>query len=104
MADGVNVLVLVNKGDLFTALPKEMAGKVLEEEVGRVRESRSKGLMDVGTGEREDAEERWLGQGGEGRFEWRHMEDAGVEVQVEGSRLEGDVDVKAVWEWIGEQL
>ena len=101
------VLVLVNKGDLFTALPMEMAGTVLEKEVGRVRESRSKGLMEAGTGEEgrmDESDDRWLGQGGEGAFEWRQMEDAGVLVTVKGSSLEGEGDVGAVWEWMGEQL
>lgn len=109
-AGELEVLVLVNKMDLFTALPADMAGRALEEEIGKIRVSRGKGLMeagskegDVGTG----AEDTWLGAGGEGAFTFGQMEDAGVRVKVIGSQLEGAADgtnAEKVWNWLGEQL
>lgn len=102
--------MLVNKMDLFTALPAEMAGKVLEEEIGRIRVSRGKGLMEVGNTEGDagaGADETWLGAGGEGEFTFSQMDDAGVLVKVSGGQVEGAAEgtgVDGVWKWLGEQL
>ncbi|KAK4971840.1 hypothetical protein LTR28_013099 [Elasticomyces elasticus] len=103
----IPVLVAANKMDLFTALPAPLVKKRLEAEIGRVRVTRAKGLLDSGVGMEHDlgGEEReWLGEGGEGAFEFAQMEECGVEVVVEGGCVKGDADVERWWEWIGEQL
>ncbi|KAF2455136.1 signal recognition particle receptor beta subunit-domain-containing protein [Lineolata rhizophorae] len=107
----VPVLVAANKMDLFTAAPAKVVARALEDEVGRVRESRAKGLLDSGGGgeggrAEEDEDAGWLGEGGEGRFEFRQMEEVDVLVEVVGGNVlgGGGPDVQAWWEWIGRQL
>ncbi|KAK8210220.1 hypothetical protein M8818_003708 [Zalaria obscura] len=105
----LNVLVAANKQDLFTALPAQLVRKNLEREITKVRDTRAKGLLDSGVGGDEDEEEReWLGEGGEGAFEFRQMEECGVEVQVVGGnvRAEGDEapHVQNWWAWVAENM
>lgn len=104
------VLVAANKLDLFTALPATLVKGVLEAEITKVRGSRAKGLLDSGIGmgdAGEVGEERdWLGDGGEGKFEFSQMEEVNVSVTVAGGSVAGaeGADVAKWWEWIGRQL
>jgi len=107
---GMPVLVAANKLDLFTALPARLVKGVLEGEITAVRRSRAKGLLDsgIGMGDGGDggAERDWLGDGGEGRFEFSQMEEVGVSVAVVGGSVAGaeGADVAGWWDWIGSQL
>lgn len=100
------MLIAANKQDVFTALPASIVQARLEEEVGRVRESRAKGVVGVeGSGEEDEAE--WLGEFGEGRaFGLGELEQFGVEVGVVGGSVKGDSEdgVKGWWEWVAEAL
>jgi len=104
------VLVAANKLDLFTALPATLVKGVLEAEITKVRSSRAKGLLDsgIGMGEMGDVDEErdWLGDGGEGKFEFSQMEEVNVSVTVAGGSVTGSegADVAKWWEWIGSQL
>jgi len=107
----IPVLVAANKLDLFTALPPHLAKISLERAVSEVRKSKAKGLKDSGValgGEDEglDEEREWLGEGGEGAFEFHQMEEVGTSVTVRGGNvLGGDgTDVGSWWEWVAEQL
>jgi len=107
----IPVLVAANKMDLFTALPAHIVKTRLEAGVTEVRKRRARGVRDVGSGmggeEEGGYEERdWLGDGGEGPFEFGQMEEVGTSVGVEGGNVLGGegVDVKAWFGWIGEQL
>ncbi|KAF2259889.1 hypothetical protein CC78DRAFT_547985 [Lojkania enalia] len=107
----IPVLIAANKLDLFTALPPHLVKISLEKAVSEVRKSRAKGLKDSGVamGAEEDMvdeERNWLGEGGEGSFEFRQMEEVGTSVVVKGGNvLGGDgTDVKNWWDWISEQL
>lgn len=77
-----------------------------------MRNSRAKALRDAGAalsgGEDEvDEEKEWLGEGGEGAFEFDQMREIGTNVTVLGGNVvngkEGG-DVSAWWAWLGEQL
>ena len=105
------VLVAANKLDLFTALPAPLVKSALETEITNVRNSRNKGLLDSGIGMDDidggGGEEReWLGEGGEGKFDFRQMEESNVKVSVVGGNVVGGErpDVQAWWGWIGENL
>ncbi|ORY10350.1 signal recognition particle receptor beta subunit-domain-containing protein [Clohesyomyces aquaticus] len=109
----IPVLIAANKLDLFTALPPHLVGRALEKAVSEVRKSRAKGLKDSGVGmgmggedDGVDEEREWLGEGGEGNFEFRHMEEVGTGVVVKGGNVLGGegTDVQAWYEWIAEQL
>lgn len=109
----IPVLVAANKLDLFTALPAHLAKIKLERAISDVRKSRAKALRDAGGGaglsgedEALDEEREWLGEGGEGAFEFRQMEEVGTTVEVRGGNLLGGegADVKSWWEWIAGQL
>ncbi|KAF2013017.1 P-loop containing nucleoside triphosphate hydrolase protein [Aaosphaeria arxii CBS 175.79] len=110
----IPVLIAANKLDLFTALPAHLVKSHLEKAVSAVRKSRAKGLKDsaiaLGGGDEnaieDDRENEWLGEGGEGEFEFRQMEEVGTGVVVRGGNVLGDggADVKAWFEWVGEQL
>ena len=105
------VLVAANKLDLFTALPAPLVKSALESEITKIRNSRNKGLLDSGIGmdsiDSGAGEEReWLGEGGDGKFEFAQMEESNVKVSVVGGNVVGaeGADVQAWWGWIGENL
>jgi len=103
------VLVAANKLDLFTALPAPLVKTALESEITNVRSSRGKGLLDSGIGMNDldiGEEKEWLGDGGEGRFEFSQMEEVNVSVSVAGGNVLGSdgPDVKQWWDWIAGYL
>ncbi|GAB7357648.1 hypothetical protein MBLNU459_g0144t1 [Dothideomycetes sp. NU459] len=103
------VLIAANKLDLFTALPASLVKKKLQDEISKIRATRAKGLLDSGVGTEGDDEEReWLGEGGEGKFEFEQMEESGVEVVVAGGNVTGKGEEKAHadewWAWIAQQM
>lgn len=100
------LLIAANKQDLFTALPASMLKSTLEAELTKIRNSKSKGLLDSGVGLNDVDEDReWLGGEGD-RFEFAHMEEANVIVQVLGGNVIGSQgsDVKAWSDWIGNNI
>ncbi|KAI1115942.1 signal recognition particle receptor beta subunit-domain-containing protein [Nemania sp. NC0429] len=102
----VHVLVAANKLDLFTALPASLVRGNLEAELGRIRLSRSKGLLDSGVGADDvgsDEQDGWLGEYGSEKFTFAQMREFDIEVDVlGGSVLEGDVD--KWWDWISSRI
>lgn len=108
----VPVLVAANKQDVFTSLPSGLVKTKLEDEIAKVRQTKSKGLLDSGIGMEDDAgvdeEGNWLGEYGAKEFKFTQMEEHGVEVSVVGGNVKGDSDEKGVvedwWSWIGENL
>lgn len=103
------VLVAANKLDLFTALPAPLVKTALEGEINNVRSSRTKGLLDSGIGMNDldvDEEKEWLGDGGEGKFDFAQMDEVNVAVSVVGGNVLGadGPDVKQWWDWIGKNL
>ncbi|EOD43995.1 putative srp receptor beta subunit protein [Neofusicoccum parvum UCRNP2] len=102
------VLVAANKLDLFTALPPQLVRAQLEQEIEKVRTARAKGILDVGASEDTVGEEHeWLGGGGEGRFEFKQMEEMNVPVEVVGGSVVGEEDgpdVNGWWAWIAAQM
>lgn len=101
----VPVLIAANKQDLFTALPPGAVRERLETEIERIRQSRSKGLVDVGDSREDGDEDSMLGGGGEDKFAFTMLEDEyGIKVEVAGGAVRGEEAGKGVerWEhWIG---
>lgn len=110
--DALPVLVAANKQDVFTSLPAGLVKSKLESEIAKVRQTRSKGLLDSGIGMEDntggDEEASWLGEYGAKEFIFGHMQEHGVEVTVLGGNVRGDGEEKGVvtewWEWIGSHL
>jgi signal recognition particle receptor subunit beta len=107
----IPVLIAANKQDLFVALPEDLVKDKLEKAISEVRRTRATGLKDAGvalTGEEEmvDEEREWLGEGGEGPFEFQQMEEVGTSVVVRGGNVLGSEgsDAKKWFEWIAEHL
>ncbi|GAP87791.1 putative signal recognition particle receptor beta subunit [Rosellinia necatrix] len=100
--NAVHVLVAANKLDLFTALPASLVRSNLEAELGRIRQSRSKGLLDSGVGADDigsEEQDNWLGEYGSEKFTFNQMREFDIEVDViDGSVSEGNVD--KWWDWI----
>ncbi|KAL5119179.1 hypothetical protein ACEQ8H_002887 [Pleosporales sp. CAS-2024a] len=109
---GIPVLIAANKMDLFTALPANLVKHQLERAITEVRMSRAKALRDAGAalsgGEDDvDEEKEWLGEGGEGAFEFSQMQEIGTTVTVVGANVvqrQHAGSVSGWWEWIGELL
>ncbi|KAK5167188.1 uncharacterized protein LTR77_007919 [Saxophila tyrrhenica] len=106
------VLIAANKQDVFTSLPTGLVKSKLEEEIARVRQTRSKGLLDSGIGMEDanvgDEEGNWLGEYGAREFGFGQMEEHGVDVRVAGGNVrgegEGEGRVEEWWGWVGENL
>ncbi|KAK1777518.1 signal recognition particle receptor beta subunit-domain-containing protein [Copromyces sp. CBS 386.78] len=106
----IPVLVAANKLDLFTALPPSLVKKELEAEIGRIRVSRSKALLDSGVredvvDEKEEGDD-WLGEYGSERFEFRQMLEFDIEVEVVGGSVVGGEGpgVEGWWRWVVERV
>ena len=108
----IPVLVAANKQDVFTSLPAALVKGKLEAEVGKVRQTRSKGLLDSGVGMEDDGsqdeEANGLGQFGAKDFRFAQMEEHGVDVKVVGGSVKADGNesgkVDEWWAWIGENI
>jgi len=111
--DAMPVLLAANKQDVFTSLPTGLVRTKLEDEITKVRLTRSKGLMDSGVGMEDDVggvdeEQNWLGEFGSVKFKFAQMEEHGVEVKVAGGNVKGDGNdagrVDEWWTWVGDNL
>lgn len=106
----IHVLVAANKTDLFTALPTAIVKSTLEKEIGKVRSSKSKGLLDSGieTSDAFDAGDNddWLGETGTAQFKFEQLEEFNISIDVAGGYVVGEnqVDVQKWWSWIGDRL
>ena len=105
----VPVLIAANKLDLFTALPAALVRSRLETELGRIRKTRSKGLLEasVGTDEVDAPEEGddWLGEFGSEKFSFNQMREFDVEVDVVGGNVLGEgPGVGKWWSWIADKI
>ena len=106
------VLVAANKQDVFTSLPAKLVKGKLEEEITKVRQTRSRGLLDSGVGMEDgaggDEETNWLGEYGSKQFKFAQMEEHGVEVAVSGGIVTSEEQKKGSvdewWKWIGDKL
>ncbi|PYH41874.1 signal recognition particle receptor subunit beta [Aspergillus saccharolyticus JOP 1030-1] len=112
-ASEVPVLVAANKQDLFTALPPASVREKLEDEINRLRNSRTNKLLDasveLGVA---DGEDDILGSSNpHDKFSFRSLKDeVGIAVDVIGGAVMGDEEsslgagVRKWEEWIGQCL
>ncbi|KAK3681586.1 signal recognition particle receptor beta subunit-domain-containing protein [Podospora appendiculata] len=107
----VPVLVAANKLDLFTALPAALVKSNLEMELGRIRKTRSKGLLDSGVGADDlaagEETDDWLGEYGSDKFTFKQMLEFDVEVDVIGGNVVGEGEGPGAdkwWRWIAEKI
>lgn len=102
----IPVLVAANKQDVFTSLPTEMVGQRLEEEIGRLRQTKSKALLDSGV-EKEgaldaDEEADWLGEFGASEFTFSQMQEHSIDISVIGGSTKQAVN--DWWAWLSDHL
>lgn len=108
----IPVLVAANKMDLFTALPASLVKIQLEKGITEVRNSRAKAIRDAGAAlagkEDDDEEKEWLGEGGEGAFDFEQMREIGTTVEVIGGNVistgKQASDTDGWWGWIAQHL
>ncbi|KAI7783890.1 srp receptor beta subunit [Diaporthe eres] len=109
----IPLLVAANKTDLFTALPAKLVRTSLEKELGRIRRTRSKGLLDSGAdasgdgglGAGSDDADDWLGEYGSAEFKFDQMREFDTEVDVISGNITGDgPGADAWWSWIGSRI
>ncbi|KAI6087389.1 P-loop containing nucleoside triphosphate hydrolase protein [Hypoxylon rubiginosum] len=104
--NAINVLVAVNKLDLFTATPATLVKSSLEAELGRIRQFRRKGLLESGVAIEDigsEEQDNQLGEFGSEKFSFKQMLEFDMEVDViGGSVLEGNVD--KWWDWISGRI
>jgi len=105
----VPVLIAANKADLFTALPAALVKSNLEAELGRIRRTKSKGLLDSGvraddavnTSEGDD----WLGEYGAEKFAFSQMREFDIDVDViAGNALGEGPGVDRWWKWMADKI
>lgn len=103
----IPVLIAANKMDLFTALPAALVKSSLETEITKVRNSRSKGLLDSGIGMEDDGDrDEWLGEVGSKEFKFKQMEEFDVTVEFSGGNVTGGdgPSVEKWWGWLSDRL
>lgn len=84
----------------------------LEEEIAKVRQTKSKGLLDSGLGMEDGTEgdeaSNWVGEYGAKTFKFGQMEEHGVDIRVVGGNVRGDNEqnrnVEEWWSWIGSNV
>ncbi|KAF2721424.1 P-loop containing nucleoside triphosphate hydrolase protein [Polychaeton citri CBS 116435] len=109
---GLPVLLAANKQDVFSSIPTNLVKTKLELEISKVRQTKSKGLLDSGIGMEDDIggddETNWLGEYGSETFKFAQMEEHGIDVKVVGGNVLGEDNgpgnVQDWWAWIGENL
>lgn len=104
-----NLVIAVNKMDLFTALPPSLVSKELEGEITRLRRTRSAALLDssVGqSGDADDAQSHWLGVSGRAPFTFSQLAEAGVHVDVLAASVVGaeGPGLGPLWDWIARLM
>ncbi|KAF2395699.1 hypothetical protein EJ06DRAFT_517404 [Trichodelitschia bisporula] len=110
VAREIPLVVVAGKLDLFTALPAGVVRSLLEAEIGRVRETKARGIVGVGKGGdglggEEVVEEGALGGRAEGKFEFGVMEEWGIKVSVVGGNVRGEgPGVTGLWDWVAGQI
>lgn len=109
----IPVLVAANKQDLFTALPPRSVGEKLEDEIDRIRKSKSKGIMDASAdqGVQEDEDDILGSSDIRIAFSFKLLlDEVGVKVDVVGGAVKGDehdnigAGAKGWESWIGQCL
>ncbi|OAQ61159.1 ADP-ribosylation factor domain-containing protein [Pochonia chlamydosporia 170] len=104
----IPVLIAANKMDLFTALPANLVKSQLENELSRIRASRSKGLLDSGVGVDEigsEEQDSWLGEYGSEKFSFQQMGEFDIDVEVvPGSVTTEEADVDKWWWWMAQRI
>ncbi|KAL4806976.1 signal recognition particle receptor beta subunit-domain-containing protein [Aspergillus unguis] len=109
----IPVLIAANKQDLFTALPAGSVREKLEAEIEKIRQSKSKGLMNASADAQEnEGEDDILGSYDlKVKFNFKDFEDEiGVNVEVLGGAVKGDegdepgAGVRRWEEWVGQCL
>ncbi|KAH8425642.1 signal recognition particle receptor subunit beta [Aspergillus melleus] len=113
-ASEIPVLVAANKQDLFTALPPRSVEEKLEDEIDRIRKSKSKGIMDANADQGVDEDEDDILGSSDVRtaFSFKLLHDeVGLKVDVVGGAVRGDEEGDNLgagargWEnWIGQCL
>ena len=105
------VLIAANKSDLFTALPVPLIRSMLENEIGKIRDSKARGLFDSAIDVQDDpmslaTDQNRLGDGGEGKFDFDQMRESNVVVQISRGNVLGPdgSDLDAWWAWIANRL
>ncbi|KAK8932725.1 hypothetical protein H634G_07044 [Metarhizium anisopliae BRIP 53293] len=104
----IPVLIAANKMDLFTALPANLVKSQLENELTRIRASKSKGLLDSGVGVDEigsEEQDSWLGEYGSEKFSFQQMGEFDIDVEVvPGSVTTKEADVDKWWWWMAQRV
>lgn len=106
----IPLLIAANKMDLFTALPAPLVKTTLETEIGKVRSSRAKGLLDSGIGmgdaiEVDDTDD-WVGEVGSSQFKFSQMVEFNISVEVIGGSVvatDGS-EIERWWNWVEQRL
>lgn len=104
----VPVLIAANKMDLFTAIPSTLVKTNLENELTRIRASRSKGLLDSGADVDElgaEEQDAWLGEYGSEKFSFKQMQEFDIDVEVLPGNVTGDgPGADKWWWWIAQRI
>lgn len=108
----IPVLVAANKADLFTALPAALVQTQLEAELGRIRATRSKGLLSSGVGvddvDSTSEADDWLGEYGSKAFQFAQMREFDIDVDVVAGNVAGGdgsgPGIDKWWKWMVDKV
>jgi signal recognition particle receptor subunit beta len=117
-AKDVPFLIAANKMDLFTALPEQLVKATLQNEITKLKDTRSRGIASITQSTSaegmnfgsqnvtdEDDEGDVLGGNSAGKFDFDLLQEYGIDVTVLGGSIsEGEKGVEKWWDWIAELL
>lgn len=108
--DKIELLIATNKMDLFTAQPSAVVKTLLEKEIGKVRNSKSRGLLESGIEMGTDLDavdnDYWLGEVGSTQFKLEQLAEFDINVEIAGGCTDGEnqADAKKWWKWVADRL
>ncbi|EPS38340.1 hypothetical protein H072_7962 [Dactylellina haptotyla CBS 200.50] len=103
-AEPIPLLIACNKNDLFTALPSAKISSQLQSELGRMKETKRKGLLNAGAGENDDEDlEQVLGDDRSDQITWEGLREFGVDVSLQSGSIKSG-SVGGWTSWVSECL
>lgn len=98
------VLIACNKSELFTALPANKISALLQSELGKMKETKRKGLLNAGADAEDDENiDEILGDENSNNITWEGLREYGVDISIHSGSIKKE-DIGQWKSWISSSL